>query len=48
MNWILIELRFMDVLKLYTGNTLPKPGRLSTTCEAKHLHKSLLDTCLGP
>lgn len=48
MNWILTELRFMDLLKLYTRNTLLRPGRSCTMCEAERLHKSWLDVCLLP
>lgn len=48
MNWVLIVLRFMSILRLLTRNTLLGPKRLSTTCEAKHLCKSLLEVCLWP
>lgn len=48
MNWILIVLRFMSILRLYTRNTLLGPKRLSTMCEAKRLFKSLLEACLWP
>lgn len=48
MNWILIVLGFMSVLRLYTRNTPLGPKRLSTMCEAKRLYKSLLEACLRP
>lgn len=48
MNWILTELRFMDLLKLYTRNTPLRPGRLRTMREAERLHKSWLAVCPLP
>lgn len=48
MNRVLIALRFMCTLRLYTRNMLLGPRRLSTTCEAKRLYKPWLEACLCP